>query len=405
MNHAATKQSWLIPNLAKSSIHISVLAIGLGFSPLALLPLLSLAGMAAVYYPTKQNQQGWSLLLWPLAFAALSILSVATGVEPERGVLFLQSYIPCGLILLVIIRLFDLRDLMRLFASLTLLGGFISAKLGLLWFLMEDVSPSQLVEQAAIPVIGVPNDLTLLALIAPFTLVLFLQGAGWHWSRLWRALLLMAVVLSTAIIVFYQSRSALLGLITGLIMLAICLIRGMREWLILLTVILAAVLLGLLLDAFAGFGMLAKFSDPVRWTRLRLWLTAWQMFIDAPWLGQGVGGFSVLYEEYATALSLPEWLDWDQRHMPWAHNLYLELFAERGLLGALCFGGWIISLVVALARIMRLEEAMRAPAAALFAAPWVILTAGLFDLSLLRLWVMLMLTFVTAMTVILVSDV
>ena len=296
--NAPMKQPLLILSLAKSSVYLSLLAIGLGASPMALLPLLSMAGIAAVYGRVAENRYAWWLMLWPAAFVASSVLSVVVGVEPERGVLFLLSYLPCAVIFLIIVRLFDLRDLMRLFVSLTLLGGLISAQLGILR-LSIDASPSELIEQAALPILGVPNDLAVLAMIAPFTAVLFLRCRAWHLRWLWGTLLLTACLMSAAIIVSYQSRSALLALIVGLIVLALGLARTMRSRIKLLAAIGGAALLGLVLDAVTGFGMLAKFSDPVRWTRLRLWLTAWQMFSDAPWLGQGAGSFSVLYEQYA----------------------------------------------------------------------------------------------------------
>ncbi|MEA3642479.1 MAG: hypothetical protein VBE63_21410 [Lamprobacter sp.] len=173
------KQPLLIPSLAKSSVYLSLPAIGLGASPMALLPFLSAAGIAAVYGRVAENRYAWWLMLWPAAFVASSVLSVAVGAEPERGVLFLLSYLPCAVIFLIIVRLFDLRDLLRLFVSLTLLGSLISAQLGVLR-LSIDASPSTLVEQAALPLLGVPNDLAVLAMIAPITAVLFLRCSAWR---------------------------------------------------------------------------------------------------------------------------------------------------------------------------------------------------------------------------------
>ncbi len=70
------------------------------------------------------------------------------------------------------------------------------------------------------------------------------------------------------------------------------------------------------------------------WTiRIPLWIAAWNMFLDAPLLGQGPAAFALLSDQYISELSLPSWVVRDGRHMPWVHNLYLEGLADGGLLG------------------------------------------------------------------------
>jgi O-antigen ligase len=60
-------------------------------------------------------------------------------------------------------------------------------------------------------------------------------------------------------------------------------------------------------------------------------LSALQMFADHPWNGVGLGSFPRRYHEYASRLGL------DTRPRRSAHNLYLEVAAETGLLGLLGF--------------------------------------------------------------------
>ena len=66
-------------------------------------------------------------------------------------------------------------------------------------------------------------------------------------------------------------------------------------------------------------------------------LVALNIFFDHPILGVGVGNYNIYYQEYSRKLGLDPRLQ-DRS----AHNLYLEVAAERGLLGLLVFGSIIV---------------------------------------------------------------
>jgi O-antigen ligase len=57
------------------------------------------------------------------------------------------------------------------------------------------------------------------------------------------------------------------------------------------------------------------------------WQAALGMFEDSPWLGVGIGNYAVAYPRYA----LPKWED----PLGHAHNYYLNVLAEAGLVGFL----------------------------------------------------------------------
>ncbi|MBI4671929.1 MAG: O-antigen ligase family protein [Chloroflexi bacterium] len=61
------------------------------------------------------------------------------------------------------------------------------------------------------------------------------------------------------------------------------------------------------------------------------WQAALGMFEDAPWLGVGFGNYAAAYPKYA----LPKWDD----PLGHAHNYYLNVLAETGILG---FGAFVI---------------------------------------------------------------
>jgi len=59
--------------------------------------------------------------------------------------------------------------------------------------------------------------------------------------------------------------------------------------------------------------------------RLAHWQAAWGMFNDRPWLGVGIGNYEPVYPAY----SLPGWME----PLGHAHNYYLNIAAEAGLIG------------------------------------------------------------------------
>ena len=111
-------------------------------------------------------------------------------------------------------------------------------------------------------------------------------------------------------------------------------------------------------------------------TRQRLGenLAAVQMFEDHPLLGVGPGNFEVQYLRYAPRIAL------DTREEPrQAHNLYLEVLAERGVVGALVFTIFMLATVAGAWRARRrFEGEEKAVAEAAFVALVAVLASALF---------------------------
>lgn len=72
---------------------------------------------------------------------------------------------------------------------------------------------------------------------------------------------------------------------------------------------------------------------------------AWQMFMDHPILGVGLSNYNYFYQEYSRPLGLD-----DRRQERSAHNLYLEIAAETGLIGLMVFGAIIWSAIQGMRR-------------------------------------------------------
>ncbi len=63
--------------------------------------------------------------------------------------------------------------------------------------------------------------------------------------------------------------------------------------------------------------------------RLAFWRAAADMWRDRPWLGIGIGNYQVAYPRF----SLPKW----RMALGHAHNYYLNIAAETGLVGLLAY--------------------------------------------------------------------
>jgi O-antigen ligase len=77
--------------------------------------------------------------------------------------------------------------------------------------------------------------------------------------------------------------------------------------------------------------------------RVYLWSSTFQMARDNPILGVGAGNFKVAYPLYRSSKeseTIPKGVKYSQ-----AHNDFLEVWAETGTLGLICFLGILFSLM------------------------------------------------------------
>ncbi len=73
--------------------------------------------------------------------------------------------------------------------------------------------------------------------------------------------------------------------------------------------------------------------------RMAHWYAAWNMFVDYPWLGVGIGNYGVVYAQYG----LSEW----PLSLGHAHNFYLNMLAETGVIGASLYVLFVVLTIVA----------------------------------------------------------
>lgn len=200
----------------------------------------------------------------------------------------------------------------------------------------------------------------LLALTLPLLIAVYLTA-----ERRWLAVLsIVTAGAGGAAIILTLRRGAMIGLIVAAVILIVALIRGWmprpERWrLAVVGVSLVIFLAGPLLfkrDYFlermkSAFELrtatVGRVTDIGLTSRLTKWLTAWEMGKDNAIIGVGHGGFPALYGPYRRHfIENPRWErvakaseaeDYDEIRSPLAHNEFLQIFAELGIIGLLLF--------------------------------------------------------------------
>jgi O-antigen ligase len=237
------------------------------------------------------------------------------------------------------------------------------------------LAPASWIERCPSTLFVTPNDAIFLVAVIPMAIAVFVTAR----SATIRVVALTSIVTSLLAAVALRSRGAV---ISGLV--AAGFTMGIARPQLLSRAIMAFILLVVGVDAFAGFALAARFGET--WlSRVPPWMVAIEMSRDAPILGHGPQTYGLLFDWYASSFDFSGWMP--PRHIPWAHNLYLETLAEQGALGLtalswLLFGG----VVLGLRSCRSIRKDVAALAAGATGSLVTVLVAGLFEVSLLRLW-------------------
>ncbi len=347
----------------------------------AALVVLSVFGSLAVAAAGLRRQVArWPLLIPLVGFLACTGLSAMASEDVGRSVRLSAPLLPAFLLFVLISRGFrDLRDVRALYVAECVAAlGLATLVIAVAWT-NPGASASTWVAKTDSPIVIVPNDVTVLAVIAPLSLVLLYRDP----RRLVRITAGLSIALSVGVVLLVRSRVAALTMI-GSLACAAALLRPRLG----LVWGAGSVLLALGVDGLLGFPLVAKFSHVLD-TRIAFWLVASAMFNDAPLLGRGPRTFGVFYHAYLRTLKIPDWLPIDHGVVPWAHNLYLEALAEQGVVGLAALGLvlWVGLRLAWKARAAGSGEEARVLGVGALAGLLGFCVAGLFELTLLRLWV------------------
>ena len=327
------------------------------------------------------------LLVPSVFFLGATALSILFSADVGRSLRLSVHYLPATLLFLLISQFRLCRQTRVLFWCLSLFALALSSTLLLAALIAGGPDPRQWLSFLKIPLFVVVNDIAFLSVLIPFSVsLLFVRP----YSFIRMVPLSLSVVLTICLACSYQSRTpiliALISLVTA--------ISFYRRRLFYICAFSALVLV-LIVDGLLGFPFARKFALGFN-GRIPLWMTAISMFVDAPILGHGPHTFGLFYLDYLHRLEIPAWISVDPRPLSWAHNVYLQVLAEQGIMGALALVALITFATCLAWRTHRQSEGdIRVLNAGAFSALIALCMAGMFDASLMREW------FVTALFVIL----
>lgn len=170
-------------------------------------------------------------------------------------------------------------------------------------------------------------------------------GAGLARRSRWVTLLaLLAFTVTTAGLILTSSLGAWLGWACGALVLVVLTVGRRVSSRFLVGLVLVMLIIGMtaLLARPLGMTRLLSGRGPSGPTRMYLWKVSLLIMHDHPWLGTGFGTFTRMYNRY-----LPRNAPYRENNPPSAHNIYVNMAVEVGLIG----GGAFLLLVLAAARL------------------------------------------------------
>jgi len=385
-----TKFSWRqlkqLPSFAVIGSCLYFVSFGIPFQFKLDIPLLVLAlfSVLAVYSSSRRRGIAKLPLILPVSlFIFATGISLLFSQDISRSLKLSVSLLPALLIFFLIVSHFKgIKDIRLLYVALSFTGLCLSFMLIRDMLFSREMDPFLWVSDIGSPILVVKNDVTFLAVIAPIPLsLLFRKPLG-----IAGVIAGLSVLLSIVVVGFFQSRVAMLTMVASIT----CFFTLIRPRTGLISCIVTFIII-LLVDGIMGFPLIARFVQHWDGTgRIPLWLSAWKMFLDAPFLGHGPHTFVLHYNAYVKTLSLPPWLFVDHRVIPWAHNLFLEILAEQGIIGLMAFLWLLIAGISAAWQLRQGRNTdLRMFGIGTFASLVGFCFAALFELTFLRQWVVL----------------
>lgn len=291
--------------------------IGAGGTTLTkLVGMWAIAGLMVVGLMERRLGRPPLAALWWSLFILWGILSAAWAVSPEMVFQRLPMALSLFALYLVAVSFRPSRSELYRICLLIVVGGAMAAAAGYL-FGVEDAERGRLV-------LGDrdtnPNSLGA-ALIIPFALAL--AGAVGSRGAVQRAMAVGLVGLIGVGIFISASRAALLALIVTIL---VFLYRVKLRWQILAPAVVLSALAGMMPDTFyRRIGIVLTGEDATGAGRTEIWKTGLKTLEEFGLFGAGLDNFLEAWDR--TVAYGP--LDWARA----AHNVYLKVWVELGILG------------------------------------------------------------------------
>ena len=325
----------------------------------------------------RKAQIDFTRLFLPLAiFLAALLLSTLVASSLSASLKEVLKWLELAMAFLVVANFVRERRQINLLIGFLLAAGLLEALYGMYQFFTRSGPEGFLLGarfMRAFGTFGQPNPFAgYLGLVLPLALGLAMGAIVKRGSFSLRPFFLFGAIalMLLAAILMSLSRGAWLAFFAAISIMAVMVSRRSLIYLVLL-LFLVAILLGLgtfnvlpqpvtarlsiITDYVRIFDVRKVTVTPENWAiveRMANWQAAWGMFSDHPLLGVGIGNYGVVYPHYA----LEGW----ENTTGHAHNYYLNLLAETGIIGLgayLVF--WLVAFVYvgkALAKVKQIRQ-------------------------------------------------
>lgn len=267
------------------------------------------------------------------------ILSTTWASQPAVGSALFVSWLVTGVILLILVTTFFEPRHIRLLAGAVVVGAVASVLIGLVEGSLQsaDSAVQSAGEARFTGGTGDPN------VLAAQTIPALVLAVGLAFGGRGLARLALVPVAGVLIVGFAatQSRGGLVAAVVATLAYLIV-ARAERGWVV--AFVLCAI--------GAGFGWFSLNPDAAERVtsfdgsgtgRSELWTVAGSMWQDHPLVGVGLEGFTAEAVQYARTLGPLEYSQFITEKPHVAHNTYLQLLAETGIVGLLLFLGVVLA--------------------------------------------------------------
>ena len=233
---------------------------------------------------------------------------------------------------------------------------------------VQKLGPQAIVDRIDIPLLVVPNDYAALLLLLPL-----FMGVIRHFpipGLSTGAKQAMPVVIGSLAVLTSMVLDSSLCLLLCLLCFALALPMSVRA--VISPHRLATGVL-LLFVASAGTGLLWKFGQ-LPTSRIPVWDAALHQIAQSPLLGSSLDSFSNFYLAHIARTDYGDLITVDQRGMPWAHNLFLDVALSFGVPAALILLALLVTIL------------LRHQSRLLFQSTLLFITAAMVELTHLRIY-------------------
>jgi len=315
----------------------------------------------------------WPWITVPfLGFVIAGLLSLLNAVNGRVVIQSLVLVVFFFQLLLIIANVLRDRKDVHLLLFAMLLSGFLAGLYGFLQYLgvlrgaFGGAGLNELIST-----LGNRNYVGGFLTYLMFPSVILVLSPRWRWVRIVSIIMLafcfgITLLLQQTAVSVSLAGTAIALVVGWMIFRPVTPIRKNRIWILILLLALAAIFLvespSSPLNSVVGFS-----AEETSWigqiwernsgkTRSWDWWVGWEMFVDSPTIGVGLGNYKLNFLAYKTDfLASPrgESYDFYISRAAQAHNDYVQALAELGIIGAIAIVGFITLLVVSFWRRVR----------------------------------------------------